>query len=131
MIFVATKNGRKKKECSPSSDAVVGSGTWDGYKSGSGINITDLEHWVKAGVFFIIISYFSGLGAQAVGAPGVAGPARVPKRPGAMPPFALFSQVSRNTVLDNYKLIENAVKHGLPVSGTEPLPHTVILMVLY
>jgi hypothetical protein len=50
---------------------------------------------IKACVFFKILSFCSGLGAQAVGAPGVAGPARVPKRPGAMPPFALFSQVRR------------------------------------
>ncbi len=44
---------------------------------------------------FYLTVHCSGLGAQAVGAPGVAGPARVPKRPGAMPPFALFSQVRR------------------------------------
>ena len=43
---------------------------------------------------YLLPVYSLGLAppVAAAGAPG--GPARVPKRPGAMPPFALFSQVS-------------------------------------
>jgi hypothetical protein len=45
MIFVATKQGRTKKNFSPLSFvlAVFGSGIRDGQKSGSGINIPDLQ----------------------------------------------------------------------------------------
>jgi hypothetical protein len=57
----------------------------------------------------IIYVCISGLGTQVGTAPVAtmaAGPARVPKRPGAMPPFALFSQVDMLFTTQEAKYIE-------------------------